>query len=416
MKLTTTKRLLSLVSIAICYSASAQTPTPTADDVSAEQVFQISSSQDAGTGGGGPWVAEQESRWKRGEITGVEVCFGSYVENITVFYGGVRGTKMGGAGSTVGCEVWKAPQGSYLKSIYLWSGVYMDAIQFHPSEGEPSKRFGGGGGGRSILEDPNNGAIRKIDAKSGMYLDRIKVHFGLPYYINNINADYAALQRQIANTRPERIDLQTVDACQSNAPARQNIVIEKRLVESHSFKFSNTNTIGLKTSVEGGFAPYVKFSAETSFSAAFTVEKANAFETASTYTRNVSAEAGPGEKIQIITVSKIAKLDLPYTYDLVHYRNGNRRDVVNTQSFNGVYKGNQAADTNTRQVSVDCTTGEPIDVSSPAASPATSQHNDTSHDSSMHEEWSEEEIMIWIHEETEDIEFFEETEEVWIEH
>lgn len=345
---------------AFAFVASAQQPSPSADDVNAEQVFQSSASQEAGTGGGGPWVSENKQIWQRGEITGVEVCSGNYIENITVFYGEVRGTKMGGAGATVGCEKWEAPKNGFIKAIYVWSGVYMDAIQFHPSEGEPSRRFGGGGGGRTILEDRNNGAIRKIDAKSGVYLDRIRVDFGLPYYITNIKPDYDALERQINGTNPERIDMQTVDACQSNRIARQNITVEKRLTESHSFKFSNTTSIGLKTAVEGGFGSFIKASVETSISTAFTVEKANAFETSYNYSRNIIAEAGPGEKLNIITISKSAKLDLPFTYDLVHYRNGNKQDIIKKQSFNGVYKGNQAAETTTRQVSIDCQTGQPI--------------------------------------------------------
>jgi hypothetical protein len=164
------------ISTTLLCSTFAHAASPQADDVTAAQVFAISVSQDAGTGGGGPWVSESEEIWQRGEISAVEVCHGNYVEKMTVFYNGVRGTVFGNPNAGVGCSTWTNEGGGYLKSIYIYAGVYLDAIEFHPSQGKPQK-IGGGGGGRSILEDPNWGAIRTIDAKSGVYLDRVRANF-----------------------------------------------------------------------------------------------------------------------------------------------------------------------------------------------------------------------------------------------
>lgn len=340
-------------------SVFAQATSPQADDVTAAQVFKVSASQDAGTGGGGPWVVESESNWKRGEITAVEVCHGWYVEKMTVFYGGVRGTVLGNPNAGVGCVMWTNEGGGYLKAIHIYSGVYLDAIEFHPSVGKPV-RIGGGGGGRSIIEDPNGGAIRTIDAKHGVYLDRVRANFGLPYYIDNMKYDYDALKKQMDSTKPEQIDLQTVDACRSSTPLTQKIIVEKKISDTHSFNFSNTTAISLTTTVEGGFGDVFKASASTNISTAFTVGNSQSTTTESTYRREVDGRANPGEKVHIVTISKRAELDLPYTYDLVHYQNGNKKDVVQRQKFNGVYKGNKAAATDTTQIDYDCKTNQPI--------------------------------------------------------
>lgn len=340
-------------------AANAQTVTKPAADVTAEQVFELSSAQDAGTNGGGPWVAEKDAIWQRGEISAIEVCHGTHVDSITPIYAGVRGTKFGGNGG--GCEIWTLPKTGYLKSIYIWSGRYMDAIQFHMSEGKPSKIFSEGGGRRTILEDRNGAAIRKIDGKWGVYLDRVRVHFGLPYYIDNVKFDYDALKKQMDVTKPEQIDLQFVSACRSSSSVSQKIEISKKVKEMHSFKFSNTTALNIKTYVEGGFGPIVKAGVETSVNTAFTVEKANGFETESNYVRTINATAQPGTKIHVTTTSKKANLDLPYTYDLIHYKNGNKKDVVRAQNFNGVYKGNKTASTETEQIDYDCETDQPLD-------------------------------------------------------
>jgi hypothetical protein len=45
---------------------------------------------------------------------------------------------------------------------------------------------------------------------------------------------------------------------------------------------------------------------------------------------------------------------------LIHYKNGNKKNVVRRQTFNGVYKGNKAAATDTTQIDYDCKTNQPI--------------------------------------------------------
>jgi len=397
---------ISLAIIFCCSDSFAQEITATADDVKPSEVFHSSMAGEAGTNGGGPWVSEKESIWSRGEISAVEICHGNYVENLTFFYGGVRGTRFGPANIRVGCKLWKVPPaGGYLKSIYVWSGKYMDAVQFHMAEGSPSPRFGGGGGARTIIEDPNNGAIRMVDGKSGRYVDRLRVHFGLPYYINNIKPDYDALERQMDASEPKQIDIQVVNACRSRNLVAEEVSVKATVLESHSFTFSNTTSIGIETSIQGTFGGFIKVGSKFSVNTSFTVGSAKSFTSSSEHTSTIHAKAQPGEKVKVITIAKEANVELPFKYDLVHYRNGDKNDVVNSKTFNGVYKGIKTAETNSAAIDYSCDTDKPIfpEGSSSTAGDTTNNPStdprdpaDTEMDDGLDEEIWGEEIDIEI--------------------
>ncbi|MBR9836129.1 MAG: hypothetical protein GYB42_13320, partial [Alphaproteobacteria bacterium] len=109
---------------------------------SAEQIelgdeIEISYTEQTAGNGGNAWVNEELSTVKRGEIDKVEVCAGRYVNAVTVYYNGKRGTQFGGPGGD--CEFFDVDKTSFISEVIVWRGDWINAIQFVLDNGTTSK-------------------------------------------------------------------------------------------------------------------------------------------------------------------------------------------------------------------------------------------------------------------------------------
>ena len=134
-----------LVSAIALLSSISMTSFAYADEISAGDEVKLSSPVIAGDiTGGGDWVYETDGIWKRGVITSIRVCAGDAVNRIRVFYNQNPGTEFGGPGGN--CDTFKVPEGEYIQMVRVWSGAWMNKIQFVTNSGTESHEYGGPGG------------------------------------------------------------------------------------------------------------------------------------------------------------------------------------------------------------------------------------------------------------------------------
>ena len=236
----------------------------------------------------------------------------------------------------------------------------MDAIQFVTNSGTESTKYGGKGGKRKVYEDTQGrGALRKIDGKYGRLINGVRLGFSYPYYVDDLQYEFP--KKDIKYLPPQRIDNQEITACNSADPVTQIITITETQKESHSYTLGGSATIGIETSFTAGVPDVSSATVTASASATVSYEEAKGFETEETYERSVPGTAQPGKKIAITTTSKQAEVTIPFSYSLIHYRDGVKSNIVGKpQRYEGLYKGTQISSTETEQVDIDCITGEPV--------------------------------------------------------
>ena len=83
-----------------------------------------------------------------------------------------------------GLDSFTVDQGDYINQVEIWSGRYVDAIQFHTNNGKSSRKYGGGGGGYSSVYAPFTGAqLIAISGRSGGLLDAIQLVWKSTQYV-----------------------------------------------------------------------------------------------------------------------------------------------------------------------------------------------------------------------------------------
>ncbi|MFN3211987.1 MAG: jacalin-like lectin [Henriciella sp.] len=353
---------LALGAIGLCAAPAISQQSPPEISEGDELVF--SSTLTAGdTTGGGAWVNEKDVHWKRGIITAIEVCAGAYVNSITPYYNGMRGTTFGGAGGD--CERWPVPADQYIQAVEVWSGAWMNKITFRTNKLQ-EKTFGGAGGNRKVWEDPEGGSLRKIDGKYGDFINGLKLGFTYPYYIENFQypllSDTSKFEEFIKPRPPERVDYQVVSACRDNPGsfAQQTVTVSVNEKETHSFSFGGSATIGLETEVMAGVPDIASATARTKAEFSVSFEETNAIEKDYGYQVELQGRAEGGQKKAIVTTMKKADVSVPFTYDLIHYKQGRKNRIVSKQPYSGVYTGVRVAAVDTEQIAIDCDTDQPV--------------------------------------------------------
>ncbi len=360
----------SFLSSAITVSVIALMAAPAAaqnlpQKISAGDEISFSNTMTVGdTVGGGAWVNETDANWKRGIITAIEVCAGAYVNSITPYYNGLRGTTFGGPGGN--CDTWTVPTGQFVQSVEVWSGAWMNKIVFTTNKLEKSPVYGGDGGNRKVWEDPEGGSLRKIDGKFGDYVNGLRLGFTYPYYIENFQypmlTEPDKLKEFLHPRPPERVDYQEVSACRDTADgyAEQKVTVTVNEKESHSFSFGGSATIGLETEVMVGVPDVASATVRSKAEFSVSFEETNSIEKDYGYSVERPVRAPGGQKKAVITTMKKADVSMPFTYDLVHYKQGNKSRIVSRQPYSGVYSGVRVASVTTDQIAIDCATGKPL--------------------------------------------------------
>lgn len=354
---------LALGALALCAAPAIGQQSPPEIAEGDELVF--SSTLTAGdTTGGGAWVSEKDEHWKRGIITAIEVCAGAYVNSITPYYNGMRGTTFGGPGGDCG-NPWRVPAGQYIQSVEVWSGAWMNKITFRTNELE-EVTFGGAGGNRKVWEDPEGGSLRRIDGKYGDFINGLKLGFTYPYYIENFQypllGDPAKLKEYITPRPPERVDYQVVNACRDTpgSYAQQTVTVNVNEKETHSFTFGGSATIGLETEIMAGVPDVSSATVRSKAEFSVSFEETNAIEKDYGYQVELTGRAEGGQKKAIVTTMKKADVSVPFTYDLIHYKQGKKNRIVSKTPYSGVYTGVRVAAVDTEQIAIDCETDQPI--------------------------------------------------------
>lgn len=312
---------------------------------------KISSTLVAGnTTGGYDWVAEQDQNWKRGIITAIEVCSGDAVNSITPYYDGQRGTEFGGPGGN--CETWQVPPGEFIQTVEVWSGDWMNKIIFKTNKLKESPAFGGAGGNRKVWQDPNGGALRRIDGKSGNYMNGVKLYFGYPYRLGNLVYDFS--EKSTASLPPKRIVTAGINAC--NFPNEQSkiVTVTDKETESHTLSFGFSAGMGFETKFTAGVPDISSASVTTTLNFEIRSDQSSTMETAYEYQDAIPILAKPGQKVDVVTITKMDKLTIPFTYDLIFYKNNDPNQITETRQFKGEYKGVQVVNSTTEPTIIPC--------------------------------------------------------------
>ncbi|MCB2113650.1 MAG: ETX/MTX2 family pore-forming toxin [Parvularculaceae bacterium] len=322
--------------------------------------IEISYSEKTVGAGGNAWVAEKPETVRRGVIDKVEVCHGRYVNAVTFFYNGRRGTKFGGPGGD--CEFFEVPKTTFINEVIVWRGDWINAIQFITEGGDDSKRFGDPAGGERVpIQDPEGGSLRQVNGKWGDYVNQLELMFALPYYVDDIDIKVDQPIKKMRFSKPRQIDVNIGDNCANPAgTVRFNNTFTKSATQSHTFRFANTTGVALSTKFKVGAPIIAEGEVEVSASTSFEFETTDGAEKTDTISRNYDYVVPKGRRIDAAFMVKEAEVKLPFSYNLYHYRNGDKRDHLPPRNYTGVYEGVLIASAETKLYEVDCRTGQRV--------------------------------------------------------
>lgn len=306
--------------------------------------------------GGGAWVSENENIWKQGVITGIQVCSGDYVNRIQVFYANRPGTEFGGPGGNC-APVWSPPTGEYIQGVRVWSGAWMNKIQFVTNKQKESPAYGGGGGNEKTHYSDTGGALRVIDGKYGSFMNGIRLGFGYPYYVDG----FAYTGEPDPTPLPvQQLIMQTVDNCGSGqGNANTTAATSETVTDTHTLSIGGSATIGLSTTLQAGIPDVASVGVTTSSSLTFNISKDETKTTEVKLSIDAPAAAAPGTYAKIDRKVKRDKVNVPFKYDVVHY-SGNRSNEVDRKTYSGTYTGVRAISIDTTRTEFDCQTKQPL--------------------------------------------------------
>lgn len=358
MTIITPKRYAAQATLALALLCATSTAAYAAPEIKQNEEVKLAEAKITvgDTTGGNAWVYEREDIWKQGIITGVQVCSGDAVNRIRVFYDGRPGTQFGGPGGTC-ADIWKVPPKEYIQGVRVWSGAWMNKIQFITSGGQTSPAWGGPGGNENEHYSNTGGALRVIDGKSGSYINGLKLGFGYPYKVENFQ--YTGKPTEVPLPLKQLVS-QTVDGCAASSGDTSSALGSKETVEDeHTFSIGASATIGISTTLEAGIPDVASVGVTTSASLSVNLSESRTHRTTVEFSVDTPAAAEPGTKAEVTTRVKQARVTVPFTYDVVHYRNSEDNEV-SRRTYSGNYKGVRALSVETIRTSYDCKTGKPM--------------------------------------------------------
>ncbi|MEP3227258.1 MAG: ETX/MTX2 family pore-forming toxin [Parasphingorhabdus sp.] len=315
--------------------------------------------------GGGPWVYETADNYNRGVITKIEVCHGRFIDSITPYYDNFEGTKLGGQGGA--CEFFNIPENQYIEQVIVWHGDWINAISFVTNGASRSaddpKIFGNKDGGvRKSIQDPNRGALRKIDGKFGSFLNQVKLSFGLPYRVANLVVRLDENKKDLDFAKPDTIDSVAGDRCDNwlNSSPRFKKTFTKTVSDSHTFSFNSNTKIGLSASFKVGLPIIADGKVTASVEQSFNFGTSDTSTTTNTVTQGYDFTVPDGKRVDAAFTAKSAEVNVPFSYDVIHFRNGDPDDIVQQKTYQGTYNGVLFTSSNTVLYDVDCKTGKRV--------------------------------------------------------
>ena len=353
-----------LVSAVLFPLSGAQGQSGGASEVTPADLIRINSMKESSGNGGGPWVVENSETVNHGEITRIRVCHGRFINRISALYSTTgQGKEFGGPGGN--CDDFNLSPGEFVREVRTWNGDWMNAIQFVASDGKESKVFGDPAGGtpQSFI-DPDGGALRQIDGKYGAYLNQARFSFGLPFKLKDFKIEIPA-----GAYNPGAGELREIEAIKANlcefkpdeagdAPSEISKGFSKSVSDSHKFSFGSSTTFGLEVETKVGFPGLGDVGITVSAEQAFTFGIEDATETTNTRTEDFKFFLPNGRAAEAVFTARAHKLNVPFTYKLVHYSARNPGKEIQSKTYRGTYEGVLFGALNVSVYEVDCATGE----------------------------------------------------------
>lgn len=318
--------------------AAAEARAPTANDE-----FQADSEAQEFGGDGGVWIREDPNAYLAGPITAFRICAGDKIDSIQVRYGvddperdrkAVWGKKFGGGGGDCG-DTWEL-NGRKINAIRVRHGDVIDGLEFELS-GAANKKFGGNGGVESLSTAKNGGALAYIEARAGDYVDRIRLVYGLPYYIDNVTLDEDKISDAVKNARLVELSRQCVINNTDRLRSPGATVSEEKTV-AESLRFGLTTNWGISQTISyGGEASPVSGETTINVGQEISQEEEKSESKTQRLELTVPAETDPHSGLLVTFNTKKIDLDIPFTYDIVHYK-GSKRNEVKREKYKGTYR------------------------------------------------------------------------------
>jgi|GEM_PF-6170628 len=314
-------------------SAQAETKKPTPED----EFLEDETALEFG-GNGGVWIREDPENYLAGPITAFRICAGARIDSIQVRYGdantGKWGKKLGGGGGDCG-DTWEL-DGQKVDAIRVRHGDGIDGLEFEVS-GVANKKFGGGGGVESLATAKGGGDLAYVEARAGAYVDRIRLVYGLPYYIDNVVLDDDKISDAVKNAKLVELSQQCVINNTSRTRSPSATVSEERTV-SESLSFGLTTNWGVSSTIAYGSEDSpVRGETTVNIGQEISKNKKQSVSETKKLGLTVPAVADPYSGLLVTFSTRKLDLDIPFDYEIVHYR-GKRDNEVDRQKFRGVYK------------------------------------------------------------------------------
>lgn len=301
--------------------------------------FEESKALKVGGKGGSEMQYDAEKTVNKGRISKIEVCSGSLLDSLRFYYGSrpaKAGKKFGGKGGR--CKTWRVPEGEYITQVKVNSGSYINGLQFITNKDTESEWYGGKGGNETIVEDDSGGWLRTFGMKHGKYIDAIEFQFGYPYFISDIEYDMSKVNKKLKDTKPEEVAGQRLNNITTLV---QSCMYEQTVIkrDSVAWEIGGSLTFGYEKQFAVG-APGLGLQSTAKIEATIQASRINSVENevSTTWSVPVVVPAG-GCVVATSTMKKFTFKNLPFTYQLNYYQDGNKKNIVKRETFSGEYSG-----------------------------------------------------------------------------
>jgi len=310
-----------------------------ARSVTVQDEFQTEANPMVVGGAGGNWVAENPSTYMAGPITAVKICAGTYVDSIQFRYGSNSwGQIFGGPGGDC-AEQWELQRGEQIKSIRVRSGDVIDSLEFITTLG--THTFGGKGGNPTMVVPAGEGSLAYVEGSAGNYVNRLKFVFGLPYYITDFSYDKQHFKDIIQQAPIKALQIECL-VNNTSVPQSKELTMEKSVRTSESYEFGLKTSWGVSQSVTLG-SEELGVEAETAVTVNQEIDSRQSTTKEETVTKSDKTTIVAPEHSTVIASlqAQEAVVDIPYTYNIVHYRGANQTQPVLPKR--GPFKGTYSA-------------------------------------------------------------------------
>jgi hypothetical protein len=298
-----------------------------------------------GGNGGNPWQ-ESASIVCKGPITKVDVRADNEVRGLRFYYGQSGIGEWHGAIDGNPVQTWSVPAGEQIVRVEGRSGDKLDAIRFFTDKGSSSPFFGGNGGNPFQEEASQNGTLYAVSGRSGDSIDQVALHFGWPFVVKNVTFDAATISNPGSALQTKPLDF-SIQEISNNTSIDQTVTYTKSVAATRqsTFSWQAGQSFTQYSSLTIGDPKIAGATISEEATVYFKEGQSTTNTETKTLTWTLPVKVPKGKRVTVTLSAKQYNMTLPYTYNVVWYRNNDPNNVVKEVTFAGTYEGVDFSDT-----------------------------------------------------------------------